>query len=121
MLRILIADDHSAIRQSIKLLLKEEFPGLDLEEAEDTDSLIQKALNSEWDIVITDLSMPGGGGIFAMKAIRETKPFMRVILMSTYSPLQYEEWTIKAGADFFVSKDVIALELADLVRKIIIM
>jgi hypothetical protein len=44
---------------------------------------------------------------------------MRVIMMSTYSPLQYEEWTIKAGADFFVSKDVISQELADLVRKIV--
>ena len=62
MLRILIADDHDIVRQGIRQLLLEEFNSVQVEEAIDTPTLIDLALSQDWDIIVSDLVMPGGGG-----------------------------------------------------------
>ena len=73
MLKILIADDHVIIRKGLKLILKEELPSVKTEEATDTHDLIEKALNGEWDIIISDISMSGEGGLSALSKIKQKK------------------------------------------------
>jgi DNA-binding NarL/FixJ family response regulator len=67
MVRMLIADDHPVVRQRLKQLLLEEFPSAHFSLAIDTDSLLSEALNNDWDVIISDLIMPGGGGLVALK------------------------------------------------------
>ena len=67
MLRILIADDHDIVRQGIRQLLLEEFNSVQVEEAIDTPTLIDLALSQDWDIIVSDLVMPGGGGFYALE------------------------------------------------------
>ena len=116
MLRILIADDHPIVRQGLKQILIEEFSPLHVEEAEDTSILIDKALAEDWDLVISDLAMPGGGGIVALKKIKLVKKHLPVIIVSTYPQEQYAARVLKAGAQVYVNKDGLTTELVKAIR-----
>jgi DNA-binding NarL/FixJ family response regulator len=119
MLRILIADDHDIVRRGIKQILLEEFSFAHIEEAIDTDSLIDKAINGKWDIVVSDLAMPGGGGLFALQVILEKVPGLPVLFFSTYPEEQYALRVIKAGAAGYLNKNIATEELAKAVRQIL--
>ena len=119
MLRIIIADDHPAVLQAMRQLLQEEFPSAYIEEAGDTKSLLDKALNQSWDVVISDLVMPGESGFVVLKKIKEAKKNLPVIIVSTYPAEQYLVRTLEAGANDFVAKDSLPGGLIDAVRKVI--
>lgn len=116
---MLIADDHPIVRQRLRQLLAEGFPLAFFEEASDTTSLLEGALNSEWDIVISDLAMPGGGGLHALEKIKQKKPHLPVLIISTYPADQYANRVISAGASAFLNKDSADSELAVMVQKIL--
>jgi len=119
MLRMIIADDHEVVRQSLIQLLREEFSPAHFEEAEDAQILIEKVRLASWDLVITDLAMPGGGGLEALKTIRKTHPSLPVIVISTYPAEQYAKRVLKAGAQAYVCKDTLPGELLQAVHHII--
>ena len=119
MLRIIIADDHPAVLQAMRQLLQEEFPSAYIEEAGDTKSLLDKALYQSWDVVISDLVMPGESGFVVLKKIKEAKKNLPVIIVSTYPAEQYLVRTLEAGANDFVAKDSLPGGLIDAVRKVI--
>ena len=118
-LRIIIADDHPAVLQAIKQLLQEEFPSAYIEEAGDTKSLLNKVLNHEWDLVISDLAMPGESGFVVLKKIKQAKIKLPVIIVSTYPAEQYLVRTLEAGASEFVAKDSLPGGLIESVRKVL--
>lgn len=107
MLRILIADDHDIVRQGIKQLLADEFPPVYVGEAVDTTTLVELAMSDTWDIIISDLVMPGGGGFFALEKIKQGKPDQPVIILSTHPAEQYAQRATKAGAEEFVNKSTL--------------
>jgi len=118
MIRIIIADDHPAVLQAIRQLLQEEFPSAHIEEASDTKTLVDKALKQPWDLVITDLAMPGESGLSALKKIKQTKKKLPVIITSTYPAEQYQERVLRAGAQAFVAKDSLPGGLIEAIRNI---
>ena len=119
MLRILIADDHPVVMQALKKIIQEEFPGAFVGEATDTTKLLEKVSADTWHLVISDLAMPGGGGIFALEKIKSAKKKLPVIILSTYPAEQYASRIKKAGADDFISKDALPGGLIKAVRRIL--
>jgi two-component system invasion response regulator UvrY len=119
MLRILIADDHEIMREGIKELLSTEFSVVHIEEADDTDSLIALACNQPWDVIISDIKMPGGGVFTALPKIKLAYPDVPIIVISSNSAEEYEEKVLKAGALRFISKSVLVDELTDAVKRIL--
>lgn len=119
MLRILIADDHEIVRRGIKQILQEGLSFPEIGEAADTPTLIQKATSEPWDIVISDLSMPGGGGIEAIAAIRLEKPQQRILIVSIYPEEQYAVRVIRLGASGYLNKDAATEELLKAVQVIL--
>ena len=119
MLRILIADDHEIVRTGLKQILREEYPFALIEDAEDGIVLLEKALNAHWDIVISDLAMPGVNGIDALKKIKENSPDCPVLILSMYPEDQYAIRVVKAGASGYLSKDMAQEELINAVRKVL--
>lgn len=118
--RILIADDHIAIRQVLISILHDEFPDLHIGEAVDTTSLIEQAFSSHWDLIISDLAMPGGGGLHALKEIKQKTPETPILIVSTHSQEEYEKIVIAAGAEQYINKSNLAEELIPSIKKIII-
>jgi DNA-binding NarL/FixJ family response regulator len=99
--------------------LLEAFPTAILELAGDTQSLLSLALADEWDIIISDLVMPGGGGLYAIKKIKEVKPSQLSIIISIYPDEQYASHAINAGANAFLNKNNADNELAGTVKRLL--
>ncbi len=119
MLRILIADDHEIVRRGLKQILLEGFSFVHIEEANDGPSLAEKALSEEWDIVVSDLAMPGGGGLEALRRIKEKRPDLPVLILSIYPEEQYALNVIKSGAAGYLNKDAAPEELVNAVQRIL--
>jgi len=119
MIKVLIADDHELIRTGMKMILQDGFTIAEFGEASDTSSLIEMATTTSWDIVISDMSMPGGGGLVALKKILELKPDQRILIVTTYPQEQYAVHVIRAGAFGFLTKDIAHEELIPAVTMIL--
>ncbi|HWC53784.1 MAG TPA: response regulator transcription factor [Chitinophagaceae bacterium] len=119
MLRILVADDYEIVRRGLKQILVEAFPEIHVEEAIDTPDLIDKALNDRWDFIITDIIMPGGNGLEAMKKIKAQMASLPVLIISTYPEDQYTSHAINAGADGYLSKNTIPEHLITAIQQIL--
>ncbi len=119
MLRVLIADDHEVVRRGLKQILLEDFSFAHIEEAGDCPSLVEKALGADWDIIVSDLAMPGGGGLEALKQIKLEKPKVPILILSIYPEEQYALRVMKAGASGYLNKDAAPEELVVAVNRVL--
>lgn len=119
MLKILIADDHEFIRKGLKQILADEFSPVYIGEAEDTDKLLELAPTDEWDIIISDISMPGKGGIEALSILKKQQPQTPVLMLSIYPKDQYADNVMAAGAAGYMNKDSDPTELVQVVKDIL--
>lgn len=120
MLRILIADDHSIVRAGLKQILLEEFPGAFIEEVCDAGALLKKVFAAEWNVVISDLSMPGKSGLEALAQIKQQVPKLPVLILSIHPEEQYALRVLKAGAAGYLNKSMAADELVTAVNRVLL-
>ena len=118
MKRIILADDHSFIRLGLIQILKDEYPSVEIKEVSDGESLIKEVLQSDWDLVISDLDMPGKSGLEALKQIKLIKPHLPVLILSIYAEDLYAVRVLKAGASGFMNKNAAPYELINAIRRI---
>lgn len=119
-MRILLADDHTIVREGIKLLLVEAYPLAEIVDVADAASLLQHVYKSKWDVVICDISMPPGeSGLAAVKQVKEHAPKLPVIMLSMHPPAQYAVRAIKSGAMGYLTKGAAALELVSAVNTVL--
>jgi two-component system invasion response regulator UvrY len=120
MLRILIADDHTVVRKGLRQILLEEFPAAIIEEVPDAEELIKKVLTSKWDVVVSDLSMPGRSGLDALHQIKQISAELPVLILSIHPEEHYALRVLKAGASGYLSKDSAPAELVNAVKKVLL-
>jgi DNA-binding NarL/FixJ family response regulator len=120
MLRFLIADDHSVVRKGLRQILLEEFPSAEIIETADAAALFMKVLREEWDVVITDISMPDKSGLEVLQQIRRDYPRLPVLILSAHSEDQYAIRALKAGASGYLCKDSASEELVTAIRRILL-
>ena len=120
MLRILIADDHTVVRKGLRQILLDEFPGAEIGEVADGGELVKKVMSDRWDVVVTDLSMPGRSGLEALQQIKLTHPDLPVLVLSIHPEEQYALRVLKAGAAGYLSKDTAPDELVKAVQKVLL-
>ena len=120
MTRILVADDHTVVRRGLRQILLEGFPGAHVEEVGDAEDLIKNVIKAEWDVVISDLSMPGRSGLDALQQIKQLHPNLPVLILSIHPEEQYALRVLKAGASGYLSKDMAPDELVNAVKKVML-
>ena len=120
MIRILVADDHTVVRRGLRQILLEGFPGALVEEVGDAEDLIKNVVKSTWDVVISDLSMPGRSGLDALQQIKQLHPNLPVLILSIHPEEQYALRVLKAGASGYLSKDMAPDELVNAVKKVML-
>ena len=120
MLRILIADDHIIVRRGLRQILLEGFPYAFIEEVPDAEDMIKKVMSAEWDVVISDLSMPGRSGLDALQQIKQIAPKLPVLILSIHPEEQYALRVLKAGAAGYLSKDLAPDELVNAVNRVLL-
>ena len=103
-INIMIADDHAIVREGYRSLLEKQ-PGLKVvAEASDGAEAYRLFKEVHPDLVIMDLTMPGLGGIEAIRRIRQREPSARILVFTMHQNSAYAVQAIKAGARGFVTK-----------------
>jgi len=120
MIRILIADDHTVVRRGLKQILLEEFSSAFIEEVANAEDMIKKIMSNPWDVVVSDLSMPGRSGLDALLQIKHSYPNLPVLILSIHPEEHYALRVLKAGASGYLSKDSAPDELVKAVKKVLL-
>ena len=89
MRRFLIADDHAVVRKGLKQILQDAFPSALIEEVADAEELLKKVNKEQWDVVISDISMPGRSGLDVLHQIRQSYPKLPILILSMHHEDQY--------------------------------
>ncbi len=120
MIKILIADDHTVVRKGLRQILLEGFPSAQIEEVADAEEMIKKVIHSDWDVIISDLSMPGRSGLEALQQIKQINAKLPVLILSIHPEEQYALRVLKAGASGYLSKDMAPDELVNAVQRVML-
>ncbi len=116
--KIILADDHSFIRVGLIQILKDEYPSVEITEVGDGESLINEVSKNDFDLVISDLDMPGRSGLEALIQIKLIKPELPVLILSIYSEDLYAVRVLKAGASGYLNKNAAPYELITAIQRI---
>ncbi len=118
MKRILLADDHSFIRRGLIQILKDEYPAIEITEVADGESIVREVTFHDFDMVISDLDMPGINGLDALEQIQLIKPHIPVLILSVFTEDLYAVRVLKAGGAGYMNKNAAPYELINAVRRI---
>lgn len=119
MIRVLIADDHAIVRKGMRQIISEAYPTSHIGEVGDVESLVSEVTKSDWDIVITDINMPGRSGVEALRQLKQINPKLPVLIMSMYPEDQYALRVLKGGAAGYLSKEKVHEELIRAIQAIL--
>ena len=113
--RVLLAEDHTIVREGLRALLEGRDDVVVVGEASDGQAAIEKAQALRPDLVVMDLNMPRCNGVEATRRIRDALPETRVLVLSMHSGEEHVRPAIRAGAGGFLLK---GSGLSDLVSAI---
>jgi DNA-binding NarL/FixJ family response regulator len=115
-IRVILVDDHAIVREGLRLLLQAA-PDIDVVgEAENGVSLLPLARRLKPRVVVLDLEMPGGNGGVALRALGQTLPKVRVLVLTMYAERERLLPVLQAGARGYLTKDAASRDLVEAVR-----
>ncbi len=117
--QIIIADDHAVVRKGLKQILLDEMLDAQISEATSAEQLLEIMRQQKFDLVISDISMPGRSGIDLLKQLHIDYPSLPVLILSMHPEAQYAMRALKAGAAGYLTKDTASEELVKAVRQIL--
>lgn len=116
MIRVLLIDDHPVVRAGYRRLLEQTGDIVVSDEAQDAEQGYKLFCETQPDVCISDLSLPGIGGLELLRKVRTRDPRARVLIFSMYDAPQLIQRAIDGGASGFVSKQAAPDELVYAVR-----
>lgn len=117
-IRVLVADDHTIVRQGLVGILKGSAEVEVVGEAADGAEAVEKALKIRPDVVVLDVSMPRLNGIEATRRIHEALPGTRILVLTMHDEEEYVLKMVRAGASGYLLKESAASELLDGIREL---
>lgn len=119
MLRVLIADDHTLIREGLKKILKTAQEISEVREAANAREVTEEVKKGNLDVVILDISLPGKSGLELLKDLKQDYPKLPVLMLSMHPEDRFAVRALKAGASGYVTKDSAVDELIKAIRKVV--
>ncbi len=117
-IRLLLADDQALVRGALATLLDLEPDMTVVAEVGRGDEVVAAARESNPDVALLDVEMPGMDGIEATRELRAVLPDVKVVIVTTFGRPGFLRRALVAGANGFVVKDTPARQLADAVRRV---
>lgn len=117
--RILIADDHTLVREGISALLKFYDDIEVVGQASDGKEAIDKVNELNPDVVLMDIAMPGLGGLEATLEIKKRHPNLKILVLTQYGDKEYVNRFLKAGVSGYILKKAVGTELISAIRAVI--
>ncbi len=118
MIRIVVADDHTIVREGLKQLLAAAGDIDVVGEAQNGHEVIERIRSLDFDLLLLDMSMPGKSGIELIKQVHSEKPKLRVLVLSMHEEHQYAVRAIRAGAAGYLTKESASRQLVEAIRKV---
>ena len=118
MIRIVIADDHTLMREGLKRILEGNDEITVVGEAIDGFSVLEQVRKGGFDLLLMDLSMPGRSGIDLIRQIRTEAPSLPILVLTMYEEEQYAVRSIRAGAQGYLTKESAGAQLVTAIRRI---
>lgn len=118
MIRILVADDHTIVREGVKQLLTEESDFVVAGEAANGLEVLKLLRGNSFDVLLMDMSMPGRNGIELIKQVKAEKPKLAILVLSMHMEKQYAVRALKAGAQGYLTKESAPAQLVSAIRKV---
>lgn len=119
MTRVLVVDDHLAVRAGVAAFIDAQDDMSVVGEAENGSEAVGVCSDRVVDVVLMDIRMPVMDGIEATRQIKAQRPATRVLLMSAYEQEELVEAGLTAGADAFVLKGTLGAEMVRRVREVL--
>ena len=117
--RVLIVDDHPAVREALALRIGRQ---LDMEvcgEAEDMAEALQQIADDPPDLAVVDISLKTGSGIDLIKRIKDRTDRVRILVWSMHSESLYAERALRAGALGYINKDQATDRIVEAIRRVL--
>ncbi len=117
-IKVLIADDHSLMRQGLKQILEIEKDIEVIALAVDGEDAIQKCIEIKPDVVLMDINMPNVNGIQALRRVKDMGLDTRIIMLTIHDDREYLFETVNIGAEGYVLKDAESSNLVKAIRDV---
>jgi DNA-binding NtrC family response regulator len=103
--RVLLVDDDPGLLRTIQVLLEDE-KGWSVETVPSAPLALERLRAAPFDVLLTDLSMPGGDGLFLLREARALRPELPVLLMTAFGSVRSAVEAMKLGASQYLTKPV---------------
>ena len=118
MIKILLVDDHSIVREGLRRIIEDTGEIEISAEASNGEEALKLILKENYNLVILDISMPGKNGLQTLKEIKKHDSKLPVLMLSMHAEEQYAMRAMRAGASGYLTKDVAAKQLVIGIKKI---
>src|SRR5438067_456266 len=105
-IQILLVDDHRLVRQGVRAFLETEADMMVIGEAASGEEAVRLCADLAPDVVLMDLSMPGIGGVEAIREIKQCSPHSQIVVLTSFQDDASIFPTLRAGALSYILKDV---------------
>ena len=117
--KIVIAEDHTILREGLKALLSSITELEVIGEAEDGREAVRSASELKPDLMLMDLSMPRMNGIEAIKEIKKQHPEIKILVLTVYKTEEYVLASLQAGADGYILKEASRAEFLLAIKNVL--
>lgn len=117
-IRILLADDHTVVRDGLRALLEKQSDMTVVGEAADGRDSVRLAEEQSPDVVVMDIAMPNMNGIEATRRILAANPRTNVVMLSMHQDESYVLRSLKAGAKGYLLKDSLRSDVIEAIRTV---
>ncbi len=118
MIRVLLADDHTLVREGLARILSESGECVVVAQAVDGLDAVEQAATHRPDVAVVDVDMPRMGGVEAARRIRAELPRTRVLVVTVHDEQEYVLHMVQAGVSGYVVKDAAVAELVQAIRTV---
>jgi DNA-binding NarL/FixJ family response regulator len=115
-IRVLVVDDHAVVREGIRHVLSSDSGFSVVGEAQNGTEAVASAAKLRPNVVVLDISMPGGSGLHAASEILERVSGVRILMLSVHEDVEYVLESVRAGAHGYLRKDSTPAELREAIR-----
>ncbi|MUV02323.1 response regulator [Flavobacterium rakeshii] len=103
-MNILIADDHSVVRQGVALILREAFKTIEIYHADSFQEVVVKLRKQSVNLLLLDINLPGGNSVGMISRVKDLQPATKILMFSAFDEEQYALRYLHAGVDGYLNK-----------------
>lgn len=118
MIRLVIADDHTIVREGLKQLLSAADDLTIVGEARNGFEVLGHVRALDFDVLLLDMSMPGKSGIELIAQVHAERPKLRILVLSMHEESQYAVRAIRSGASGYLTKESASEQLVSAIRRV---